>query len=154
MIIKSAYEINAGRIMKEKRDPISQIFSNLATNTAAGISVSGDAAEVFDPDLLSDAQKARESLSADTQEAFKGMQDDYAQSSAVALEALKAERESLDASEAKESADIVKKKSEFYQEQAKSPDPTVLSDPMKVLKKEIEVLEAAAVSRQSRFFGA
>ena len=63
--IKGLEEKNA-----DDRRRAAQIFSNLAASTAAGVAVGGDAAKVFDPEALADAQERRVSAGAGTQQAF------------------------------------------------------------------------------------
>ena len=134
----------------EDRRKIGQIFSNLAANTATGVSVGGDAAAVFNPDALTDVRNERKSMTADTQEMFSSMKNDYAQSSVVVSEALTAEQESLVEKDTEDNVDLIKKKSAYYQEQAQNPDLDVLTPSMERLQKEIDVLEQAATDRHTR----
>ena len=134
----------------EARRVVTQIFSNLATNTAAGTSVAGSAAAVFDSNALTDAREKRESVSAPIDEQFQKMRNDYAKSSAVALEDLKAEQESIKEKNAEENADLLKKQEEYAREKMRNPNSDVLTDRMQELQKEIGVLEQEAAARRKR----
>ena len=134
----------------DARRVVAQIFSSLAANTAAGVSVSGDAAAVFDPDALQDAREKRESVAAPIDEQFQGMKDTYAKSSAAALEDLKAEEDSIKEKDAEKDADLLEKQGEYAEEEMQNPNPHVLTDRMQELQKEIDALEQEATARRER----
>ena len=134
----------------ESRRKVAQILSNLATNTAAGVSVVGDAATEFNPDALTEVRKKRESMTAGTQKMFAAMKDNYAQSSSVAKEMLTAEQESLSVQNEAGNTDIAEKRSVYYQEQAQNPNPNALTPSMERLQKEIDALEQVAADRHAK----
>ena len=134
----------------DSRRRVAQVFSNLATNTAAGVAVSGDAAAVFDPNELADAREKRESIAAPIDEQFQKMKNDYAKASAAALEDFEAEQTALKEKNAEEDAEILKKREEYAKEEMQNPDSDELTDRMKELQEEIDTLGKAAVARRER----
>ena len=134
----------------DARRVVAQIFSSLAANTAAGVSVSGDAAAVFDPDALKDAREQRESIAAPIDKQFQGMKDTYAKSSAAALEDFEAERNAIKEKGAEENAALLEKQGEYAEEEQKNPNPNQLTDRMQELQKEIDTLEQEAAARRER----
>ena len=134
----------------DDRRRAAQIFSNLAASAAAGVAVGGDAAKLFDPEEIADAQANRESVAAHTQQSFNTMKDGFAKSSSVAEEMLTEEKNALREKGEEENALLVEKKGQFYKEQAQNSDPTVLTSSMKTLQGEIDALEKADAARQKR----
>ncbi len=157
---KKAFEVEESKhynAIRQKEDAntsargvVTQTFSNLATNTAAGTSVSRNAAAVFDPDALKDARAERESVAAPIDKQFQNMKNDYAKSSAVALEDLKAEEKTIAEKNAEENADLLEKREEYADEEMQNPNPNVLTSRMFELQEEIDALEQESAARRER----
>lgn len=145
---KNDFDEKEGDIAEDRKE-VAQILSNVAANTVAG-SVSGDAAKQFDPDTLAEVREQREEMTARTQDDFAAMNDGYGQSSSVAEEMLDQEQTSLKEEDKKGNAELADKKSAYYEEQAKNPDPAVITQPMQQLQQEIDTLNKAAADRRAR----
>ena len=134
----------------EDKRKVAQLFSNLAANASANVAVSRDAVAVFDSDKMTDAQEKRESVAAPVQEDFAAMNNSYVVVSGTVEEALKEEEKSIDAQNERDTAALIEKKEAYEEEREKNPNPDVLTDPMKQLQGEIDVLEQAFADRRSR----
>ena len=150
--VEGAYRHNVRKRERENtkdRKRVVQILSNVATNTAAG-SVSGSAAVDFSPEELEAVRERREQMTAGTQKMFAAMKNDYAQSSSVDEEMLKAEEKTIEEQNEEGNTKLADKKSEYYEEEAKNPNSNILTPSMQQLQKEIDTLESAAADRHKR----
>ena len=135
---------------REDRRQVTEIFSNLATNTAAGVAVAGDAAAVFDSDTFDDAQKARESVVAGEMKDWRGMKDGYTKATKGVEDALQEEKDKIEKEDAEGDEALSKTMDAYAKERVKDPDSDAVTPALDALQKEIDALRKASGERRER----